>query len=84
MTAILGLNVCHSDSSACLVIGGKFVWVVAEKCLRARNKHAMTFPKNAIRGLLDAGLRFPNISYVMIAGAASKSPLKRLRRFITD
>ena len=68
MTAILGLNAFHPDSSACLVIDGKLVGAVAEERLGARNKHTMAFPGNAIRWLLaDSGLRLRDITHVAIA-----------------
>jgi carbamoyltransferase len=68
MTAILGLNAFHPDSSACLVIDGQLVGAVAEERLGARNKHTMAFPENAIRWLLQhAGLRLSDITHVAIA-----------------
>ena len=70
MTAILGLNAFHPDSSACLVIDGKLTGAVAEERLGKRNKHTMAFPEQAIRWLLsDAGLRFSDITHVAIARA---------------
>lgn len=68
MTAILGLNAFHPDSSACLLIDGKLVGAVAEERLGDRNKHTMSFPANAIRWLLsDNGLRLRDISHVAVA-----------------
>jgi len=68
MTAILGLNAFHPDSSACLVIDGKLVGAVAEERLGKRSKHTMAFPKNAIRWLLkDSRLRLSDITHVAVA-----------------
>ncbi len=68
MTAILGLNAFHADSSACLLIDGKLVGAVAEERLGTRQKHTSAFPENAIRWLLkDNGLRISDIRYVAIA-----------------
>jgi carbamoyltransferase len=68
MTAILGLNAFHPDSSACLLIDGKLVGAVAEERLGPRHKHSGAFPENAIRWLLaDAGLRLRDVSHVAIA-----------------
>lgn len=68
MTAILGLNAFHPDSSACLLIDGKLVGAVAEERLGARHKHTGRFPEHAIRWLLDdAGLRLRDVTHVAIA-----------------
>lgn len=68
MTAILGINALHPDSSACLVVDGKLVGAVAEERLGDRNKHTMAFPDNAIRWVLeDAGLRLRDVTHVAIA-----------------
>lgn len=68
MTAILGLNAFHPDSSACLLVDGKLVGAVAEERLGSRFKHTGAFPENAIRWLLDdAGLRLRDVSHVAIA-----------------
>lgn len=70
MTAILGLNAFHPDSSACLVIDGKLVGAVAEERLGKRNKHTGAFPENAIRWLLaDARIRLSDVSHVAVARA---------------
>ena len=41
---ILGLNVFHPDSSACVLKDGKLVAAVAEERLGPRLKHAAGFP----------------------------------------
>ena len=68
MTAILGLNAFHPDSSACVVLDGKLVAAVAEERLGGRHKHTMAFPENAARWVLEeAGLRLRDITHVAIA-----------------
>jgi carbamoyltransferase len=80
MTAILGLNAFHPDSSACLVIDGKLVGAVAEERLGPRNKHTMAFPENAIRWLLsDAGLRLSDITHVAIARAPNANLMAKAK-----
>mgnify|MGYP000603666836 FL=1 len=70
MTAILGLNAFHPDSSACLVIDGQLIGAVAEERLGPRHKHTMAFPENSIRWLLDySGLRLRDVTHVAIARA---------------
>jgi carbamoyltransferase len=67
MSAILGLNFHHADSSACLVIDGKLVGAVAEERLGIRQKHTSAFPENAIRWLLsDNGLKVSDLSHVAV------------------
>lgn len=65
MSAILGLNTFHADSSACLLIDGELVGAVAEERLGERLKHSPKFPENAIRWLLaDNGLKLRDITHV--------------------
>lgn len=85
MTAILGLNAFHPDSSACLVIDGKLVGAVAEERLGARNKHTMAFPENAIRWLLsDAGLRLSDITHVAIARAPGANLMAKAKYALSN
>jgi carbamoyltransferase len=55
VSAILGLNAYHPDSSAALVVDGKLVAAVAEERLGRRIKHDPGFPSQAIRSVLAAG-----------------------------
>ena len=67
MTAILGMNTFHADSSACLLIDGELVGAVAEERLGERLKHSPKFPENAIRWLLaDNGLKLRDITHVAL------------------
>ena len=85
MTAILGLNAFHPDSSACLVIDGKLVAAVAEERLGARNKHTMAFPENAIRWLLaDAGLRLSDITHVAIARSPNANVMAKAKYALSN
>jgi len=68
MIVILGLNLFHADSSACLVVDGNLVGAVAEERLGQRFKHSSAFPENAVRRLLqDAGLRLSDVTHVAVA-----------------
>ena len=76
MTAILGLNAFHPDSSACLVVDGKLVAAIAEERLGQRNKHTMAFPIEAIKTVLSYGaLNLSDITHVAIARSASSNLL---------
>lgn len=67
MTAILGLNAFHPDSSACLLIDGKLVGAIPEERLGKRHKHTMAFPEHAIRWLLDlGGIRLRDVTHVAL------------------
>ncbi len=53
---ILGLNVYHADSSACIVIDGKLITAVEEERF-TRIKHWAGFPVNSIQYCLkEAGI----------------------------
>lgn len=85
MTAILGLNAFHPDSSACLLIDGKLVGAVAEERLGARNKHTMAFPENAIRWLLDdANIRLSDITHVAVARAPGSNLMPKFGYAISN
>jgi carbamoyltransferase len=67
MAAILGVNMFHADSAACLVVDGKLLGAVAEERLGAREKHTSRFPVHAIRWLLaEGGLRLRDITHVAL------------------
>lgn len=54
MTAILGVNSYHADSSACLLVDGRIV-AAAEEERFLRIKHWAGFPRHAIRFCLETG-----------------------------
>jgi len=67
MSAILGLNVFHADSAACILIDGKVAAAVAEERLGRRAKHFAGFPDEAIRRVLQmSGLELKDIEYVAV------------------
>ena len=50
---ILGLNILHGDSAACLIRNGKLLSAAEEERF-VRIKHASNFPINAVKFCLDA------------------------------
>lgn len=66
MTAVLGINAYHGDSSACLVIDGKLCAAAEEERFR-RIKHWAGFPSNAIKYCLDeGGITLSHVDHVAI------------------
>ncbi|HTB22793.1 MAG TPA: carbamoyltransferase C-terminal domain-containing protein [bacterium] len=67
MPAIVGLNLFHLDSSACLVRDGRLTAAIAEERLGERIKHASCFPAHALRRVLDMeGLKLKDIDYIAL------------------
>ena len=63
---ILGLNIFHADTSACLVIDGKIVSAVEEERF-TRIKHYAGFPINSIKFCLEnSKLSIENIDYIAV------------------
>jgi len=63
---ILGLNVLHGDSAACLIKDGKLMSAAEEERF-TRVKHTSTFPINAIKFCLNANnINIQNIDYITI------------------
>ena len=68
MRVILGLNLNHADTSACLLVDGLLAGAVAEERLGKRIKHSSEFPINAIKYLLsDNGISLKDVDCVAIA-----------------
>ncbi len=66
MTAILGVNAFHGDSSACLVRDGELVCAAEEERFR-RIKHWAGFPSEAIRYCLrEAGISLRDVAHVAL------------------
>jgi carbamoyltransferase len=66
MTAILGVNAFHADSSACLIRDGALIAAAEEERFR-RIKHWAGFPSEAIRYCLsEAGLALADLDHVAI------------------
>ena len=76
---ILGLNVTHGDSSACLIVNGKLV-AAAEEERFTRIKHSSEFPFQAI----DFCLKFANIDIkkINIISVNSKFTYNLFYKFI--
>ena len=76
---ILGLNILHPDSSACLYIGKQLVGAIAEERLGKRIKHDLSFPVNSIRYLLEKShLKVKDIDYVAVARDPSANKIQKL------
>ncbi|HET6553602.1 MAG TPA: carbamoyltransferase C-terminal domain-containing protein [Dyella sp.] len=83
MTAILGLNFHHADSSAALVIDGKLVAAVAEERLGRRLKHDPAFPAEAIRAVLaHASIGVGDLDYVAIPHDPAANRLAKARHVL--
>jgi carbamoyltransferase len=66
MTAIVGINAYHGDSSACLLIDGKLCAAAEEERFR-RIKHWAGFPSNAIQYCLDeGGISLAHVDHVAV------------------
>ncbi|MDB2559772.1 hypothetical protein N9X49_01615 [Amylibacter sp.] len=65
---ILGINMMHPDSSACLYIDSKLIGAVAEERLGKRIKHDASFPIESIKYLCDkAGIKVKDINHVAVS-----------------
>ncbi len=74
---ILGLNAYHGDSSACLVIDGKFVAAAEEERFR-RIKHWAGFPAEAIKYcLMVGGITIDQVDHIAINRNPSANLLKK-------
>ena len=63
---VLGINMLHGDSSACLVKNGKLISAVEEERF-TRIKHCSEFPIKAITYCLNASnIQIDEIDYVTI------------------
>jgi carbamoyltransferase len=63
---ILGLNINHADTSACLIIDGKIIVAIEEERF-IRKKHYAGFPINAIEFCLDfAKIQLKQVDFVTL------------------
>ena len=63
---ILGLNIFHADTSACLVKDGKLIVAVEEERF-TRIKHFTGFPKNSINFCLKEGrVKLEDVDYICV------------------
>lgn len=78
MTAILGINAYHPDSSACLLIDGEIVASVEEERLR-RVKHWGGFPSKSIEYCLESSsIEWSDLTCIAVNSNALRSILHRL------
>jgi len=84
MTAILGLNFSHADSSAAPVLDGKLVAAVAEERLGRRLKHDPAFPQFTIRAVLaHAGISAWVLDFVAIPHDSSANQCAKAQYALT-
>lgn len=80
---ILGLNVYHGDSSACLVIDGKLICAIEEERIR-RVKHWAGFPAESLKWCLRyAGIDVKDIDFVAISRNPSAHIYKKILKVLT-
>lgn len=75
---ILGLNIYHADSSACLVVNGKIVSAIEEERFE-RIKHFGGYPLNSIKFCLDnSNYSIEDIDYIAVNYNSSYNLKKKL------
>jgi carbamoyltransferase len=75
---ILGLNVYHGDSSACLFKDGEMLCAFEEERF-TRQKHWAGFPKLSIaQCLIDAGIDFDDIDFITVSRDPKAHFLKKI------
>ena len=78
MTAILGLNAYHADSSAALIIDGKLV-AAAEEERFTRIKHWAGVPTGAIKYCLkESNLSLGDVDFIAVNQGASRNVTKKI------
>jgi carbamoyltransferase len=81
---ILGLNLNHPDSSACLIIDGKIINAVEEERF-TRIKHFSGFPLHSINFCLEKNnLKMSDINYISINFNKKSNILKKLIYIFTN
>jgi carbamoyltransferase len=79
MTAVLGINLNHADSSAALILDGKVVAAVAEERFGERIKHDPSFPQQAIRSVLTiGGISVRELDFIAVPRDATQSRSARV------
>lgn len=77
-TFILGLNVYHGDSSACLLKNGEIICAFEEERF-TRKKHWAGFPVQSIQQCLyEANLNIENIDYVTVSRDPKHNLIKKV------
>ena len=78
MTAILGINAFHGDSSAALIVNGELVAAVEEERFN-RVKHWAGFPSESIKWCLEQGNITPDdLDHVASSSNPRANTLKKL------
>ena len=75
---ILGLNINHADTSACLIIDGKIIAAIEEERF-VRKKHYAGFPTNAIEFCLEFGkIQLTQVDFVTLNFLPSANIKKKI------
>mgnify|MGYP002634933573 FL=1 len=70
---ILGLNINHADSSACIIVNGKIIAAMEEERF-VRVKHYSGFPFNAIEFCLEtSSLKLSEVNFVTLNYSSSSN-----------
>ena len=81
---ILGLNVYHGDSSACLLKDGKIICAFEEERF-TRQKHWAGFPKNSIQACLDeCSVDFSDINYITVSRDPKFNLVKKIKFLLSN
>ena len=81
---ILGLNVYHGDSSACLLKDGKIICAFEEERF-TRQKHWAGFPKNSIQACLDeCSIDFSDIDYITVSRDPKFNLVKKIKFLLSN
>jgi carbamoyltransferase len=80
---ILGLNIYHGDSSACLLKDGKIICAFEEERF-TRQKHWAGFPKFSIQACLDeCSIDFDHIDYITVSRDPKFNFVKKVKFLIS-
>lgn len=80
---ILGLNVYHGDSSACLLKNGRIICAFEEERF-TRQKHWAGFPTNSIQACLDeCSIDFSDINYITVSRDPNFNFTKKIKFLLT-
>jgi len=81
---ILGLNVYHGDSSACLLNDGVILCAFEEERF-TRQKHWAGFPKQAIKSCLEeASITFDDLDYITVSRDPQHNMFKKAKFLIQN
>lgn len=81
---ILGLNLLHADSSACLVIDGKIICGLDEERVN-RIKHSGGFPINAIRFCMEySGLKISELDFIVTNSNPNSNIYNKIKFFLKN